>query len=142
MPPGHGSFGRVTLARHTATGRLAAVKALSKAHLVRCGQVAHVKSEAAALAALGGAGGPAFVRLLASFQDDAFVYLAMEYCPGGEFFRHLRARGRLAEPAARFYAAEVAAALEAMHGKGIVYRDLKVCVRVWGVGGGVCVRRA
>ena len=123
--PGHGSFGRVTLARHSATGRLAAVKALSKAHLVRTGQASHVQSEAAVLAALGTTS-PAFIRLLAHFQDESFVYLVLEYAPGGEFFRHLRARGRLPESAARFYVAEVAAALDAMHGKGIVYRDLKV----------------
>ena len=45
--------------------------------------------------------------------------------PGGEFFRALRTRGRLSEPAARFYAAEVVAALAALHGRGVVYRDLK-----------------
>ncbi len=32
---GTGSFGRVSLARHRATGTLCAVKALSKAHLLK-----------------------------------------------------------------------------------------------------------
>ena len=50
----------------------------------------------------------------------------LEFVRGGEFFRHLRARGRLPENAARSYAAEVVVALEAMHDRGIVYRDLKV----------------
>ena len=60
-------------------------------------------------------------------QDSTQVFLALEFVRGGEFFRHLRARGRLPEAAARAYAAEVVVALEAMHDRGVVYRDLKVC---------------
>ncbi len=46
---------------------------------------------------------------------------------GGEFFRALQSRpGKcLPEDAARFYAAEVVAALEYLHLMGFIYRDLK-----------------
>lgn len=46
---------------------------------------------------------------------------------GGEFFRALQTRpGKcLAEEDARFYAAEVTAALEYLHLLGFIYRDLK-----------------
>lgn len=46
---------------------------------------------------------------------------------GGEFFRALQSRpGKcLPEPDARFYAAEVIAALEYLHLMGFIYRDLK-----------------
>jgi serine/threonine protein kinase len=46
---------------------------------------------------------------------------------GGEFFRALQTRpGKcLAEEHARFYAAEVTAALEYLHLNGYIYRDLK-----------------
>lgn len=46
---------------------------------------------------------------------------------GGEFFRALQSRpGKcLSEDAARFYAAEVTAALEYLHLMGFIYRDLK-----------------
>jgi serine/threonine protein kinase len=50
----------------------------------------------------------------------------LEYVVGGEFFTHLRAAGRLGEPSARFYAAETLLALEHLHEKGVIYRDLKV----------------
>lgn len=50
-----------------------------------------------------------------------------EYCMGGEFFRALQTRpGKcLSEEHAKFYAAEVTAALEYLHLMGICYRDLK-----------------
>lgn len=46
---------------------------------------------------------------------------------GGEFFRALQTRpGKcLPEDGARFYAAEVTAALEYLHLMGFIYRDLK-----------------
>ena len=51
----------------------------------------------------------------------------MEYCMGGEFFRALQTRpGKcLPEEDAKFYAAEVVAALEYLHLMGFIYRDLK-----------------
>lgn len=46
---------------------------------------------------------------------------------GGEFFRALQTRPNkcLPEEDARFYAAEVIAALEYLHLMGFIYRDLK-----------------
>jgi protein-serine/threonine kinase len=51
----------------------------------------------------------------------------MEFCLGGEFFRALQTRPNkcLPEEDAKFYAAEVVAALEYLHLMGYIYRDLK-----------------
>ncbi len=48
-----------------------------------------------------------------------------EWVPGGELFHHLDVEGAFDEPTAMFYAANVLLALEFLHSKGIVYRDLK-----------------
>lgn len=70
---------------------------------------------------------PFIVTLHHSFQSEDYLYHCMEYCMGGEFFRALQGRpGKcLPEDAARFYAAEVVAALEYLHLLGFIYRDLK-----------------
>lgn len=48
-----------------------------------------------------------------------------EWVPGGELFHHLDIEGSFSDGAACFYAANVLLALEYLHGRGIVYRDLK-----------------
>ena len=53
---------------------------------------------------------PWLVRLLYAFQDPSFVYLAMEYVPGGDFRTLLNNSGVLKEEHARFYISEMFAA--------------------------------
>lgn len=48
-----------------------------------------------------------------------------EWVPGGELFHHLDIEGSFSDGAACFYAANVLLALECLHARGIVYRDLK-----------------
>ncbi|EIE84983.1 hypothetical protein RO3G_09693 [Rhizopus delemar RA 99-880] len=76
---------------------------------------------------LSSANHPFIVSLYHSFQSQEHVYFVMEYCLGGEFFRALQSRpGKcLSEEGAKFYAAEVIAALEYLHLQGFIYRDLK-----------------
>lgn len=55
--------------------------------------------------------------------------------PGGELFARLRAAARLANDAAKFYAAEITCALKYLHDQDIAYRDLKpenVCLDAQG----------
>lgn len=58
-------------------------------------------------------------------HDNRFLYMLMEFVPGGELFTYLRNRGRFSSVAAIFYATEIVCAIEYLHSKEIVYRDLK-----------------
>lgn len=49
----------------------------------------------------------------------------MHFIRGGELYLHLKAARRFSEERAKFYAAEIALALEYLHQKDIIYRDLK-----------------
>lgn len=52
----------------------------------------------------------------------------MEYVNGGELFFHLSRERIFSEERTRFYGAEILLALEYLHTKGVIYRDLKVSI--------------
>lgn len=51
--------------------------------------------------------------------------MVFDFFNGGELFHHLKTQRRFPEPVAKFYAAEIFSALEYLHSKKIIYRDLK-----------------
>lgn len=138
---GRGDVGKVYLVREKKTSKLFAMKGtssfyllsytrltscsvLSKKEMVARKKIKRALTEQEILAT---SNHPFIVPLYHSFQSDEYLYFCMEYCMGGEFFRALQGRpGKcLPEDGARFYAAEVTAALEYLHLMGFIYRDLK-----------------
>jgi len=51
--------------------------------------------------------------------------MIFEFINGGELFSHLRRAGRFTNAAAKFFAAQIVSALDYLHQRKIVYRDLK-----------------
>lgn len=120
---GTGTFGRVRLVVYNYKRTMYfALKILKKAEIIRLKQVEHIKAEKRILSSITH---PFIVNLYVSFQDEKRVYMLMEYVIGGELFSQLRRVGRFSNETARFYAAEIILALEYLHSKDIVYRDLK-----------------
>ncbi|KAF9927303.1 serine/threonine protein kinase, AGC [Modicella reniformis] len=121
---GKGDVGKVYLVRKKDTEKLYAMKVLSKKEMIRRNKIKRAFAEQEILAT---SNHPFIVTLYHSFQSEEYLYLCMEYCMGGEFFRALQTRpGKcLPEEDAKFYAAEVIAALEYLHLMGFIYRDLK-----------------
>ncbi|RKF83295.1 Serine/threonine-protein kinase nrc-2 [Golovinomyces cichoracearum] len=121
---GKGDVGKVYLVREKKTSRLFAMKVLSKKEMIKRNKIKRALAEQEILAT---SNHPFIVTLYHSFQSEDHLYLCMEYCSGGEFFRALQTRpGKcIPEDDARFYAAEVTAALEYLHLMGFIYRDLK-----------------
>ncbi|KAG7125320.1 Serine/threonine-protein kinase nrc-2 like [Verticillium longisporum] len=121
---GKGDVGKVYLVREKKSTRLYAMKVLSKKEMIKRNKIKRALAEQEILAT---SNHPFIVTLYHSFQSEDYLYLCMEYCSGGEFFRALQTRpGKcIPEEDARFYAAEVTAALEYLHLMGFIYRDLK-----------------
>lgn len=120
---GKGSFGKVFLARHTASEKLYAVKVLNKDLIIRQNEIKHIMSERNVL--LGNVHHPFLVGLQYSFQTPTKLYFVLDYANGGELFFHLQREKRFSVPRALFYAAEITSALGYLHKLNIVYRDLK-----------------
>lgn len=121
---GKGDVGTVYLVRERKTDRLYAMKIFSKSDMIRRKKIKRILAEQEILAT---SNHPFIVTLYHSFQTEDYLYLCMEYCMGGEFFRALQTRKTktICENDARFYIAEVIAALEYLHLLGFIYRDLK-----------------
>lgn len=84
---GTGSFGRVHLAQSKVNARFYAIKVLKKTEVVRLKQVEHTNNEKHILEAVAH---PFLVNMWGTFQDDANLYMVMDYVPGGELFSVLR----------------------------------------------------
>lgn len=65
------------------------------------------------------------VQLFYSFQDSAFLYLVMEFLPGGDLMSMLMKYDVFSEDVTRFYMAECILAIEAVHNLGYIHRDIK-----------------
>uniref|UniRef100_A0A3P8Z788 non-specific serine/threonine protein kinase n=1 Tax=Esox lucius TaxID=8010 RepID=A0A3P8Z788_ESOLU len=68
--------------------------------------------------------GPWTQPLFYAFQDDRYLYMVMEYMPGGDLV-NLMSNYDVPEKWARFYTAEVVLALDGIHAMGFIHRDVK-----------------
>ncbi|KAG7881515.1 hypothetical protein KL905_001001 [Ogataea polymorpha] len=122
---GKGTFGQVFQVQKKDTGRIYAMKVLSKKVIVRKKEIAHTIGERDILVRTSSADSSFIVGLKFSFQTPVDLYLVTDYMSGGELFWHLQKEGRFTEERAKFYIAELVLALEHLHDNDIVYRDLK-----------------
>ncbi|XP_075096878.1 uncharacterized protein LOC107822522 [Nicotiana tabacum] len=119
---GKGAFGEVRLCRSKSTGEVFAMKKLKKSEMLSRGQVEHVRSERNLLVEVDSR---CIVKLFYSFQDSDFLYLIMEYLPGGDIMTLLMREDILSEDVARFYMAESILAIHSIHQHNYVHRDIK-----------------
>ncbi|KAG9136081.1 hypothetical protein Leryth_003717 [Lithospermum erythrorhizon] len=119
---GKGAFGEVRICREKSTGHVYAMKKLKKSEMLRRGQVEHVKAERNLLAEVDS---NCIVKLYCSFQDEEYLYLVMEYLPGGDMMTLLMRKDILTEDEARFYIGETVLAIESIHKHNYIHRDIK-----------------
>ena len=65
------------------------------------------------------------IKWYACFETDIYLFFVLEYCTGKALSSYLDEEGCFDETKARFYIWECIAAINALHNKGIMYRDLK-----------------
>ncbi|KAL0064364.1 Serine/threonine-protein kinase [Marasmius tenuissimus] len=119
---GKGAFGEVRLVQKVDTGKVYAMKSLQKAEMLKRDQLAHVRAERDVLAE---STSPWVVQLFYSFQDPLYLYLIMEFLPGGDLMTMLMKYDVFSEDVTRFYMAECILAIEAVHNLGYIHRDIK-----------------
>ncbi|XP_057646202.1 rho-associated protein kinase 2 isoform X2 [Chionomys nivalis] len=118
---GRGAFGEVQLVRHKASQKVYAMKLLSKFEMIKRSDSAFFWEERDIMAF---ANSPWVVQLFCAFQDDRYLYMVMEYMPGGDLV-NLMSNYDVPEKWAKFYTAEVVLALDAIHSMGLIHRDVK-----------------
>ncbi|CAE8725234.1 unnamed protein product, partial [Polarella glacialis] len=131
---GEGGFAQVKLVKYQGDGKLYAMKAVEKAVLIdrRYAGDSHAEERAQVERDIGVAAQewkcPFIVMLFAAFQTDEKLYYILEYCEGGELFRHLKAQPHecFAEETASFYAAEICLALRHLHQNDTIHRDVRL----------------
>ncbi|KAJ8687284.1 hypothetical protein QAD02_023078 [Eretmocerus hayati] len=118
---GRGAFGEVQLVRHKSTQRVYAMKLLSKFEMIKRSDSAFFWEERDIMAH---ANSEWIVQLHFAFQDHKYLYMVMDYMPGGDLV-NLMSNYDVPEKWAKFYCAEVVLALDAIHNLGFVHRDVK-----------------
>jgi protein kinase X len=119
---GVGTFGKVHLTRYKPDNTYYCIKILKRYTIFRHRQVEHIQNEKSVLSTIDH---PGIVKLYATWSDPIYLYLLLEYVPGGELFTYIRLNGKLTYETTRFYAAELVLIIEYLHSRNIIYRDLK-----------------
>lgn len=119
---GNGSQGVVRLVRRKQTGVLFAMKSVDKKALEASGKTHTIIAERNNLMI---SSHPFIVKLCYAFQSDNQFHLVLEYAPGGDLYERISRDGKFSIERTKLYIAELALALQYLHSKGIIYRDVK-----------------
>ncbi|CAE7375263.1 sax-1 [Symbiodinium sp. CCMP2456] len=105
------------------TGEIRAMKQMNKKEMVFKNQVHHVRAEKEALSS---AKDDWVIGLHYTFQDDQYLYMVMDYLPGGDLMTHLMRKDTFSEEETRFYIAELVEAIDYIHTNlHYIHRDIK-----------------
>ena len=119
---GRGAFGEVHVCRNKKTNEIVAIKKIKKSVLLQKNQIKHTRDEQDFLSKIKSNW---IVELKCSFQEGDYLYLIMEYLPGGDLMNLLIIKDILKEEEAKFYLCEMVLAIEAIHNLDCIHRDIK-----------------
>lgn len=121
---GRGSYAKVLMVELKKTRRIYAMKVIKKALVTDDEDIDWVQTEKHVFETA--SNHPFLVGLHSCFQTPSRLFFVIEFVRGGDLMFHMQRQRRLPEEHARFYAAEISLALNFLHEKGIIYRDLKL----------------
>ncbi|RPD55309.1 kinase-like protein [Lentinus tigrinus ALCF2SS1-7] len=119
---GAGAQGMVSLALYKPNGRFYGLKMIAKATL-HPHQLAFAFQEQAILKQLEGSSW--FIQLRGSFEDKEYLYLVTDFYTGGDLMKKIYKHGGLTASDAKNLAAQLVLAIEELHKRRIVHRDIK-----------------
>lgn len=119
---GSGSFGEVYLVTSKIDGKLYAMKVYSKHKIVRNGLLKFLFLEKRILINFDH---PFIIKVHHAFQTLRKLYLVMDYCRFRDLGQYLTKFEKIPEYQARIMIAEVVLAVEELHKRNVIHRDLK-----------------
>ena len=129
---GEGTFGQVKVVQHKQSGRVYALKCMTKQYIEDNRQVSNVMTERDTLYLCRDCN--FIVNLYQTFNLPNEISMLLDFVQGGELWTYIYEKtdsyarnkvGGIASQAVQFLSANVVLALEFMHNLGIAYRDLK-----------------
>lgn len=122
---GEGSFGVVWRGVNRRTGDVVAVKQLRKGQLAQKGIGRQETDREIRL--MGDLQHRNIIRLHDTVESADSIYLALEYCDGGDFGDKVLERGeQMREPEAAYWVKQMLAAVSFMHSRRVCHRDVKL----------------
>ncbi|KAJ9575954.1 hypothetical protein L9F63_007181 [Diploptera punctata] len=121
---GRGSYAKVLLVELKKTSRVYAMKVIKKSIVTEDEDIDWIQTEKHVFETV--SNHPFLVGLHSCFQTPSHLIFVIEFVRGGDLMYHMQKRRRLSEENVRFYTAEISIALNFLHSKGIIYRDLKL----------------
>jgi serine/threonine protein kinase len=112
-----GAYGKVRLGTHRLTSTRVAIKQIPKALSATLTREIHHHRQLHH---------PHVAQLYEVIATENSIWLVTELCSGGELFDYLTEKGRISEEEARHIFGQICLAVNYLHEKGIVHRDLKL----------------
>ncbi|KNE54668.1 CAMK/CAMKL protein kinase [Allomyces macrogynus ATCC 38327] len=119
---GQGTYGKVKLGLHTASGEKVAIKIIEKANIQSQRQVARIQREIRFLKLLHH---PHIVKVFEVHETNDQIFIVMEFVQGGELFDYIVSHKRVKEKEARSFYRMMLSALHYCHANAVIHRDLK-----------------